>query len=484
MRPRTDAPTKLAALSRRALLTHPAEHARRGAELAAAAAESVLTREEAQALVERAVRMSKADGIEVQVNTGYTGNVRFAANQMSTSGAASNAQLAVQSSFGPKHAVVTTNDLSDESMRRAVEQSERMARLAPDDPEAMPPLPQQRYAAVEAWFPRTAALTPADRARAALTALELTRRPGSDLAAAGYLEAGMGSVGYGNKSGLFAYQRSTRSNYTLTVRSNDGTGSGWAAADHPDFGQLDVAGLAGRATDKARLSRNPVAIEPGRYTVILEPQAVGDLVQLVANYADARQTDEGRSPFVKQGGGSKVGQKIADERVTLFSDPADPQLLAQPFDGDGLPLGRQVWIENGVLKQLYYSRFWAKKQGKTATGAPSSLKMAGGTQSVDDLVKGTQRGVLVTRLWYLREVDPRTILYTGLTRDGTFLVENGRITKSLRNFRFNESPLFMLNNLDALGRAERLAGTEQGGNVVMPSMRVRDFNFTSLSEAV
>jgi predicted Zn-dependent protease len=476
--------TKIAALSRRALLVDPREHARRGVELAAAAADGVLTREEAQQVVEKVIKLSKADRVEVQVTSGYTGNVRFAANQMSTSGATANAQLAVESAFGAKHAVVTTNDLSDESIRRAVEQSERIARLAPDDPEAMPELPPQQYAPVTSWFERTAALTPADRARAALTALELARASGGQLAAAGYLQAGMGSQAIGNKSGLFAYHRSTSSNYTLTVRSSDGTGSGWAAADHPDFGQLDVRRLAERATEKARLSRNPVAIEPGRYTVILEPQAVGDLVQLVANYADARQTDEGRSPFVKPGGGSKVGQKIADARVTLYSDPGDPQLLARPWDGDGLPLGRQVWIENGVLKQLYYSRFWAKKQGKPATGAPSSLKMAGGTQTVDDLVRGTQRGVLVTRLWYLREVDPRTILYTGLTRDGTFLVENGRVTKALRNFRFNESPLFLLNNLEGLGRAERLAGTEDGGNVVMPAIKARDFNFTSLSEAV
>ena len=479
---RTD--TKLAALSRRALLADPREHLRRGVELEAAAADSVLAREEAQQVVEKAVRMSKADGVEVQVDSGYTGNVRFAANQMSTSGATANAQLAVQSSFGPKHAVVTTNDLSDESIRRAVEQSERIARLAPDDPEAMPELPPQRYLPVDAWFARTAALTPGDRARAALVALERTRASNGQLAAAGYLEAGMGSSALGNKTGLFAYHRNTRSNYTLTVRSTDGTGSGWAAADHPDFAQLDVRRLAERATEKARLSMNPVAIEPGRYTVILEPQAVGDLVQLVANYADARQTDEGRSPFVKPGGGSKVGQKIADPRVTLYSDPADPQLLARPWDGDGLPLGRQVWIENGVLKQLYYSRFWAKKQGQAATGAPSSLKMQGGTASLDDLIRGTPRGVLVTRLWYLREVDPRTILYTGLTRDGTFLIENGRITKALRNFRFNESPLFLLNNLEGLGRAERLAGTEQGGDVVMPAIKARDFNFTSLSEAV
>ncbi len=444
----------------------------------------MLTREEAQQVVEKAVGLSRADGVEAQVTSGYTGNVRFAANQMSTAGATANAQLAVRSTFGLKHAAVTTNDLSDESIRRAVEQSERIARLSPDDPETMPDLPPQRYAPVTSWFERTAALTPADRARAALTALELARASDGQLAAAGYLEAGMGAAAIGNKAGLFAYHRNTRCTYTLTVRSTDGTGSGWAAADHPDFARLDVRRLAERATEKARLSRNPVAIEPGRYTVILEPPAVGDLVQLVADYADARRTDEGRSPFVRAGGGSKVGQKIADARVTLYSDPADPQLLARPWDGDGLPLGRQVWIENGVLRQLYYSRFWAKKQGRAATGAPSSLKMAGGTQTVDDLVRGTQRGVLVTRLWYLREVDPRTILYTGLTRDGTFLVENGRVTRALRNFRFNESPLFLLNNVEGLGRAERIAGTEQGGDVVMPAVKARDFNFTSLSEAV
>src|SRR5690606_19954998 len=239
-----------------------------------------------------------------------------------------------------------------------------------------------------------------------------------------------------------------------------------AAADHRDWTQLDARRVAERATGKARLSREPVSIEPGRYTVTLEPQAVADLVQLIAFYADARTADEGRSPFVKEGGGNRIDEKIVDERVTLISDPSDPMLMATPFDGEGMPLGRQVWIRNGVLEQLFYSRCWANKQQKTATGAPSSLRMEGGDASIEDLVRDTERGVLITRLWYLREVDPRTLLYTGLTRDGTFLVENGRVTQPLRNFRFNESPLFMLNNLEALGRAERVAGTEAGGDVV------------------
>jgi predicted Zn-dependent protease len=283
---------------------------------------------------------------------------------------------------------------------------------------------------------------------------------------------------------LFAYHRATNANYTVTVRTADGTGSGWAGAEHNDWAKLDAAGISARAIEKARLSRSPQAIEPGRYTVILEPQAVGDLVQLISFYADARASDEGRSPFSKQGGGNKLGEKIVDARITLYADPTDPELLAQPFDFEGLPLGRQVIIENGVLRQLYYSRFWAKKQGQQATGQPTSIKMTGGTDTIEDMIRSTPRGILVTRLWYLREVDPRTILYTGLTRDGTFLVENGRITKAIRNLRFNESPLFMLNNLEAAGRPVRLAGTEAGGAVVMPPIKVRDFNFTSLSEAV
>ncbi|HLV27317.1 MAG TPA: TldD/PmbA family protein [Gemmatimonadales bacterium] len=470
-------------LSRRALLEDARVAIRRGTPLEQEAESSLVSREQAQAIVEKAVALSSADEIQVTLGSGYSGNVRFAANQVSTSGATTNANLAVQSSFGPKHAVVTTNDLSDESIARAVEQSERMARLAPDDPEAMPGLGAQEYQRVNAYFDSTAQLTPADRARGALGALELSRSAG-DLKAAGYLVTGMESQAVGNAKGLFAYHRSTSANYTVTVRTADGTGSGWAGGDDRDWSRLQPQVIAERATSKARTSREPQAIEPGRYTVILEPQAVGDLVQLIGGYADARSADEGRSPFVKEGGGNQIGERIVDERVTLLSDPADPMLLSTPFDFEGMPLGRQVWIRDGVLDQLVYSRFWADKQGKKATGNPTSLRMNGGTASIDELVQGTERGVLVTRLWYLRPVDPRTLLYTGLTRDGTFLVENGRITRALRNFRFNESPLFMLNNLEEMGRVSRVAGTEGGGDVVMPALRVRDFTFTSLSDAV
>jgi predicted Zn-dependent protease len=444
---------------------------------------AVMPREQAQALVEKVVKMSKADEVSMNINSGYEADVRFAANQMSTAGGVVNAQIGIQSVFGKKHAVAVTNDLSDESLRRAVEQSEALAKLSPDDPETMPGLPPQTYLPVNRYFDSTANLSPEERARAALTALEPARKAG-DLKAAGFIVVDAGANAIGNSKGLFAYNRSTNANYTLTVRTADGTGSGWAGAEHPDWRQIDFRTLASHAIDKARLSREPVAIEPGRYTVILEPQAVGDLVQLMAFALAARNADEGRSAFAKQGGGNKIGEKIVDSRVTIFSDPQDPQLLAQPYDGQGLPLSRQVWVENGVLKQLFYSRFWAQKQGKQATGFPSSIKMQGGTTSMDDMIKATPRGVLVTRLWYLRQVDPRTILFTGLTRDGTFLIENGKVSKAIKNFRFNESPLFLLSNLEAIGPAVRIAGTEGGGAVVMPPVKAKDFNFTSLSDAV
>jgi predicted Zn-dependent protease len=444
---------------------------------------AVMPRDQAQALVEKVVKMSKADDISVNINSGYQADLRFAANQISTSGGVVNGTVGIQSTFGKKHAVAVTNDISDDSLRRTVEQSESLAKLSPDDPEVMPPLGPQTYLPVNGYFDSTANLTPEDRARAALTALQPARTAG-DLKAAGFIIVNAGANAVGNGKGLFAYNRSTTANYTLTVRTNDGTGSGWSGAEHPDWKQLDFSGLASHAIDKARLSRNPVAIEPGRYTVILEPQAVGDLVQLMGFALAARAADEGRSAFAKQGGGNKIGEKIVDSRVTIFSDPQDPQLLAQPYDGQGLPLSRQVWVENGVLKQLFYTRFWAQKQGKQPTGFPSSIKLVGGTASIDDMIKSTPRGVLVTRLWYLRQVDPRTILFTGLTRDGTFLIENGKISKAIKNFRFNESPLFLLANLEEIGQAVRIGGTEQGGPVVMPAIKAKDFNFTSLSDAV
>ena len=442
-----------------------------------AAPNAVLTRDEAQDIIARTLKFSKADAIRVNLGSTRESNVRFAANQMSTSGLSATTTIRVQSVFGKRKASVVTNSRTDDGLKRAVEQSEALAKLAPEDPEYLGELGPQQYTPVQAWFDATAGLSAEERAKAALSALA-PARSANDITVAGFLVTTARATAIGNSAGRFAYHRSTDANYSLTARTNHGTGSGWAAARANDWSALDFAGVAKRAIDKARASRNPTALEPGRYTVVLEPDATSDLIPLMANALQARSAEEGRSAFAKGGGQTKVGEKIVDERVTLSSAPADPLILSTPFDNEGMPLGTQTWIERGVLKQLAYTRFWANKQGKTPTGGAGSLRLDGGTQTLDEIIAGTQRGILVTHCWYIRPVDQRTLVFTGLTRDGTFLIENGKIARSIKNFRFNESPLFMLNNLDAIGRPVRTGGD------AMPPLRVRDFSFTSLSDAV
>lgn len=446
-------------------------------------ANGVLSRDDAQKVVERAVKLSKADAVRVSVNSGRETNLRFADNQLSTSGVTTNTTIRVQSVFGKRKASVVTNDRTDEGLRRAVEQSEALAKLSPEDPEYLGELPPQQYVTVPAWSDRTAELSADDRAKAALSALA-PARASNDLTVAGYIVCSANATAIGNNAGLFAYHRATNANYTITARTNDGTGSGWAGMEDNDWSKIDFDTVGARAIDKARRSRNPVAIEPGRYTVIFEPEATGNLVSLMGNAFQARAADEGRSAFSKTGGGTKIGDTILDRRITMYSDPSDPMVLGAPFDNEGLPVTRQTWVENGVLKSLAHTRFWANKQGRTPTGGAGSFTLAGGTDTTEAMIASTARGVLVTRLWYLRPVDARNLVYTGLTRDGTFLIENGKIARSIKNFRFNESPLFMLNNLEGIGRAMRTAGGEGGGAIVMPTIKTRDFNFTSLSDAV
>jgi len=446
----------------------------------------VLSRAECEDIVQRTLRLSKADACRVSVNSQYGTNVRFADNQMSTSGVSDDANVGITSYFGKRNATVLTNDISQAGLERAVAQAEALAKLAPEDPEQMSELPAQSYATVPAWFDATANLTAEQRAQAALTALEVSRRA-NDLAAAGYIECSAGSNALGNSAGLFAYHRSTNANYTLTVRTGDGTGSSWTGADENDWARIDFRAIAASTIEKARASRNPQAIEPGRYTVIFEPQAAADLCGSVRGAFNARSADEGRSPMSKQGGGTKLGERVLGDKVTLISDPGDAQILASPFDGEGMPVGRTVWVEYGVLKTLGYSRFWAQRQGKTPMGGSGGgfggggggFKMLGGDATRESMIANSERAIIVTRLWYIRGVDGRTMTVTGLTRDGTFLVENGRITRSIKNMRFNDSPLFLLNNLDAVGASVR---TNSGG--VFPTLKARDFNFTSLSDAV
>jgi predicted Zn-dependent protease len=443
----------------------------------------VMSRTDAQRVIESVLKLSRADAVQVVIRSSRTRNVRFAANQLSTAGVVEDTTLVVMSYIGRKHSAVTTNDLSPESIERTVRKAEAIARLAPDDPEMLPVLaPQSVPEVTAAWDEATAVLDAGAVTAAANTALG-PARSGNTLNVAGFLVTSADSIAIGTSAGLFAYHRGTNANYTLTVRTADGTGSGWSGEDAVAWSGLDFGRVSAQAIEKAQQSRNPVAIEPGRYTVILEPQAVGDLVGLMPRYFNARSADEGRSPFAKAGGGNKLGEPIVNAMVNLTSDPSDAKVLGQPFDSDGMPLTKQSWITNGTLSTMLVPRSWGQKKNIPATGNPNNVILSGGQTSRDQMIAGTQRGILVTRLWYLREVDPRTMLYTGLTRDGTFLIENGKITKSIKNMRFNESPLFLLNNVEALGPVRRTA-SDGPGTQIMPILKARDFNFTSLSDAV
>ncbi|MBX3174583.1 MAG: TldD/PmbA family protein [Gemmatimonadaceae bacterium] len=444
-----------------------------------------LSRSECEAIAKRVLGFSSADECRVSIFSGVRANTRFAVNQISTAGDNYNNAVTIRSVFGKRVANVTVNRLDEAALKAAVENSERIARLAPEDPELLPELGPQSYEDSIVWSDATASLEPDARAEAVRAITQPAQYAG--LISTGYLEAQAQAFAIANSKGLFAYQRSTGCAFTTTVRTPDGTGSGWAGASDNDFSRIDPRELAARAIEKAQRSVNPAAIEPGRYTVVLEPTAVANLVQLIGGALNARSADEGRSFFAKAGGGNKIGDKVVDERVTLVSDPFDPRVPANTVGFDGMPNGKTTWIENGVVKNLAYDRFWAQRTGNTPRSTGGTLAMSGGDTSVEEMIRSTERGLLVTRFWYIRGVDPRTILFTGLTRDGTFLIENGRVTRPVKNLRYNESPIFMLNNVLAMGRPVRVSASESGGPgqaIMVPPLKVRDFTFTSISDAI
>ena len=448
----------------------------------AAGGGTLLSREQARALADRVLKLSTADETRVNITSEWSGNTRFADSSISTSGGVTNVTVRVTATVARRRASATTNVLDDQSLQRTVDLAISLARLSPEDPELMPELGPQTYPSIRAFVERTADLDPEVRNAAvkrAVDAATAAGKPAGAVFTAGFIQANANAVAVATSKGLFAYHQNTDAAFSMTSRTPDGTGSGWAGGGARDWSRIDPAAIGRIAAQKAVASRNPQAIPPGLYTAVLEPQAVNDLVPLLSNALNARNADEGRSAFSKPGGGNRIGEKVVDERVTLYSDPADPLLLGRPFDGDGLPVGRTVWIDKGVLKNLAYSRFWAQKQGVQPIPLSGGLALTGGTKPAEDIIAGCERGILVTHFFYIRALDPRTVLQTGLTRDGVFLIEKGKITRALKNFRWNESPLLMLNRLEDIGRSEL---TEAGQ--MMPALRIRDFNFASSSDAV
>ncbi|MEP2056485.1 MAG: TldD/PmbA family protein [Maribacter litoralis] len=437
---------------------------------------AIYTKEEAKKILEKALSFSKADTCEINLSGYNSGNIRYARNTVSTAGFSSNQSLAVQSSFGKKSGTATIDEFDDASLEKVVRRAEELAQLSPENPEFMEPLGPQEYDEAITFSESTANITPEYRAEVASSSI--VPADAKDVTAAGFLNDSAGFSAMINSKGLFAYNKSTDVDFTVTMRTNDGTGSGWVKRDFNDVDKFDADEAAKTAIDKAVLSREAKAIEPGKYTVILEPAASADLLRNMFRSLNARSADEGRSFMSAADGKNKIGQKIVDERVNIYSDPLNPEVPTATWNGQGQPLKKTSWIENGVVKNLAYDRFWAKEKGVDPVPFPSNAIMTGGDASLEDLIKSTKKGILVTRLWYIRSVDPQTLLYTGLTRDGTFYIENGEIKYPVKNFRFNESPIIMLNNLETLGQQVRINGN------LIPYMKVRDFTFTSLSDAV
>ncbi|MCE7862214.1 MAG: TldD/PmbA family protein [Bacteroidetes bacterium CHB5] len=442
----------------------------------------IMSKDEAQALLKKVLSYSKADECEVNLSGTDSGNIRYARNSVSTSGRVSQHQLVVSSAFGKKLGIATINEFDDASLKKVVERAEELARLAPENPEYVPFLGPQTYAESKTYIASTAAITPKLRSDLVEQSIKVAKEAGA--VAAGFLEDNTGFVAMMNSKGLFAYNTSTNTNFSVTVRTADGTGSGYATRGYNDITKLDTKTATQIATEKAVKSVKARAIEPGKYTVILEPAAVAVLLENIFFRLDARQADEGRSFLSKAGGGTRLGEKLVDERVNIYSDPLNPDLPTSTWNGDGRPQEKVSWIEKGVIKNLSYSRYWAEKKGVKAVPGPDAAIMEGGTKSLEELIAGTKKGVLVTRLWYIRDVDPQSLLLTGLTRDGTFYIENGRIQYPIKNFRFNESPIIMLNNLEELGKVERTVSVESNLNYLLPPLKVRDFTFSSLSDAV
>jgi len=438
---------------------------------------------ELRRIAERILRLSDADETEVEVDAAVDALTRFANNTIHQNVAEQTLNVSVRTVFDGQTARATTNKTDDESLRRVVATSKTLARSQPKTPGLLPMPGRQKYAAVQRYFPGTAGATPDDRARA--VAAVVSRAEKNAQTAAGIFSTGAFAMLLANSRGLCATHRQTRAEFSVTMLEGDS--SGWAKANSPDLRQLDPEALAAAASEKSAASRHPREVEPGRWTVILEPSAVQDLVGFLSyDFAGTAVLDQ-RSCFNK-----RIGKKVMGENVTLRDDVTHPLQFGAPFDGEGVPRQKVLLVDRGVPKNLVYARATAKKMKTSTTGhgfplpndvgeAPLNLVLDGGNTSVPEMVASTDRGILLTRLWYIREVDPYEKILTGMTRDGSFLVENGRIVAGIRNFRFNQNILEMLSSVEQLSPAVRAAG-EESFEIVAPAMKIRDFHFTEVTK--
>ena len=443
---------------------------------------TILNQEQTKKICDRVLSLTKADECVVKIEGNRIGNIRFARNAVSTAGLADDTRIQIQVAYGNKQGTTTINEFDDKSLERAVRRAEDLARLAPENPEFMPSLAKTAFKPSDTFVQATADIDPEYRAQAAAYAIEACRKKG--LVSAGFLTDRILFETIANSNGVFGHQNATSLDFTLTIRTEDGRGSGWSKRSARDVRKFDPREAAEVAIEKALRSVEAKALEPGRYTVIMEPAATSDLMVFMLNGFDARNADEGRSFLSKKGGANRLGDKLFDSQVNIWSDPWDKDVPVLPWDDNMLPRERVALVKDGRINALDYSQFWAKKKGVRAVGTAGNIIMGGSNTTTEELIASTKKGVLVTRTWYIRMVDPQSVALTGLTRDGTFYIENGKIKHPIKNFRFNESPISMLNNIEAIGKPTVIGGDEARYSMLIPSMKVRDFNFTSLSDAV
>jgi predicted Zn-dependent protease len=434
-------------------------------------------------IAERIMEFSEAEETEIEISSTTDALTRFANNTIHQNVAEHTLHISVRAVVDGHTARAATNKTDDESLRRVAATAASLAKNQPEYPDLLPMLGPQKYKRVARFFPATAAATPQDRARAVKRVCQMAEK--NKQTAAGIFSTGEVQSVLANSKGLFASYEETDAEFSVTILESNS--SGWAKANSPDVREIKPDVLAASASLKAADSRSPQELPPGHYTAILEPSAVLDLVGfLFYDFAGTAVLDK-RSCF-----NDRMGKKIFGDNITLWDDVYHPLQTGAPYDGEGFPREKVLLVDRGVPKNLVYARATAKKMKTKPTGhgfalpneygeAPMNLVFAGGDKSVAEMIRSTERGILVTRLWYIREVDPYAKILTGMTRDGTFLVENGRVAGGIRNFRFNQSILEMLSNVEMLGPAVRAAG-EESFEMVVPAMKVRNFHFSEVTK--
>jgi predicted Zn-dependent protease len=439
----------------------------------------------AEAIFGQVVDAARARGVtevEAILASDTSALTRFANNAIHQNVSERNTQLSVRAVAGGRSARASTNRLDREAIRGVVEQAIAITRLTESDPELQPLADPAAYPEVSRWFESTACSTPAGRARAVAEAIGAVEAAGQT--AAGIYSTEESSFALLNSRGVNASYRETTARFSITAMAGDS--SGWAKAGACDLRDLNPLELARSAARKASQSGAPRELPSGRYTVILEPAAVLDLVgQMFADFSGTA-IREGRS-FLND----RIGKKVFGGNITIHDDACHPLQSGAPFDGEGVPRRRLTLVDGGVVRDIAYSRQAAALAGAAPTGhgfplpneygeMPVNIVIAGGDSYIEKMLASTERGILVTRFWYIREVDPYEKIFTGMTRDGTFLVEDGRIAAGVRNFRFNQSLVEMLSNVESLSATVRASG-EETFDMVVPAMKVRDFNFTEVT---